>query len=211
MIERIGIEESKAIWFNNDLTVCTIDMGDQVWALPQVEVTRGNKYLLKLKSCRTLDDAQKLFEVYATDKSAPKFLPLLFDLKSQESNLQMAFDEAYGSEAWTNAYVNNDELPDLNTIWENIKDKEFSFEESPFFRDQDNDVIAIYGRPQLWTDEWMPLEIVNKIGVRDNGYGIDYIPAEYVFPSQTDFTDAFESFGFRVVLNDPRLRMISGY
>ena len=210
-IERLSVEEAKDFWFAGDLTVCTMNMDDQVWALPLIEVERGFKYLTQLKACKTLGDAQNLYKIFLNDDHAPKFLPNLVDLESQEDPLIEAFEEVWGIEEWTKPWKEADEYPAIDLIWENVKESAFDFTESKFYRDSENDVIAIYGRPQLWTDEWMPLEIVNKLGIKDDAWGIDYIPAEYVYSSQPEFTKLFKSLGFEVIEDDVRLGELSGY
>ncbi len=183
MSERMNIEEAKVSWFEDDLTVCTLSVyDDEIWALPQIEVERGSLYIQKLESCKTLGQAQDLYEAWTKDLIAPKFLPKeLIDLKSL-----------------------------LEDPWEDLREAPFDFRESPYYRD-DNDQIVTIGRPQLWTDSWMPLEVTELMGIPDEGYGIDYIPAEFIYREEKTFVTIFENYGFQVILNDPRLRTIAGY
>jgi hypothetical protein len=183
MSERMNIEKAKDFWFGGYLTVCTLAFyDDEIWALPEIEVERGSLYLQKLESCKTFWQAQDLYEVWINDPIAPRFLPKeLIDLKSL-----------------------------VEEPWEDLRDKPFDFRESPYYRD-DNDQFVTIGRPQLWTDSWMPIEITELLGIPDEGYGIDYVPAEYIFRGRDEFKRTFESFGFEVLENDPKLRTIAGY
>ncbi|WP_449065912.1 hypothetical protein [Planomonospora algeriensis] len=53
----------------------------------------------------------------------------------------------------------------------------------------------------LVTDEWMPMEIAERFGVPDNGFGLDYWPAEYLYPieRQEEIEQALRDLGFTVV------------
>jgi hypothetical protein len=182
MSKRLNINEAKKAWFENDLTVCTLNMDGEIWALPQVEVVRGNLYVERLMECKTIGQAQELYESWLADPEAPKFLPKeLIDLRIE-----------------------------VEEPWESQVNEPFEFLESPYYRDE-NDVFVTVGRPQLWTDSWMPQEVVDRIGQTDNGYGIDYIPAEYLYRGESEFKAIFEDHGFKVIENDPRLRRIAGY
>ncbi|MFI7632383.1 hypothetical protein [Microbispora rosea] len=56
----------------------------------------------------------------------------------------------------------------------------------------------------LATDEWMPVEIAERFGVPDGGWGIDYWPAEYVYPinRQDEIEQALRDLGFTVIRGD---------
>jgi hypothetical protein len=178
---RLNIEEAKFTWFENDLTVCTLYMDDEIWALPQIEVERGLSYHKLLIECETFGEAQELYETWKSDPKAPKFLPKeLIDLKSEVDSWSLQINEP------------------------------FDFLESHYYRDE-NDLYVTIGRPQLWTDSWMPQEIVELLGHTDEGWGIDYIPAEYVYRGEQEFKRIFEEYGFKVVENDSRLRSLAGY
>jgi hypothetical protein len=157
-------------------------MDDEIWALPQIEVERGLVYHKLLIGCKTFGEAQELYEAWQSDLKAPKFLPKeLVDLKSE-----------------------------VDTDWNTQIIEPFDFLESHYYRDENDQYVTI-GRPQLWTDSWMPQEIVNLLGHPDNGWGIDYIPAEYIYRGEKEFKSTFEKYGFKVVENDSRLREIAGY
>jgi hypothetical protein len=182
MSRRLNISEARFAWFENDLTVCTLNMDGEIWALPQIEVVRGLLYLERLMACKTIGQAQELYEGWLADPQAPKFLPKeLVDLKLE-----------------------------VDEPWESQVNNSFNFLDSPYYRDE-NDVFVTIGRPQLWTDFWMPQEIVDRIGQSDHGYGVDYIPAEYLYRDARAFKAVFEEHGFAVIENDPRLRKIAGY
>ncbi|SNT57522.1 hypothetical protein SAMN05216276_10676 [Streptosporangium subroseum] len=53
----------------------------------------------------------------------------------------------------------------------------------------------------LATDEWMPAEIAERFGTPDNGCGLDYFPAEYLYPleKQDEIEQALRDLGFTVV------------
>lgn len=177
------IEAAKEHWFGGNLTVCTLALyDDEIWALPQIEVERGSSYIQRLESCKTLGQAQALYGTWIKDPIAPRFLPKeLIDLKSL-----------------------------VEESWEDSREAPFDFRESHYYRDE-NDQLVTIGRPQLWTDSWMPLEITELLGIPDDGYGIDYIPAEFIYRDKKSFRTLFESYGFKLIENDPRLRDIAGY
>lgn len=212
MAKRKNLLDAKNEWFENDLTVCTLSIyDDEVWALPQIEVERGLVYLEKLQNCRTNKEAQDLYEKSLIDNGAPKFLPVLLDLKSQTESLDAVYEESIGKSDWTESWENADEYPPTEIIWNAILNEQFKYEESIFYKDGETGVVVIYGRPQLWTDSWIPTEIAEKIGVVDQGYGIDYVPAEFLYKNQNEFIRTFEANGFSVIKNDARLRKLAGY
>ena len=212
MAERKNLLDAKNEWFENDLTVCILSIyDDEVWALPQIEVERGLTYLEKLQNCRTNKEAQDLYEKSLIDNGAPRFLPVLVDLKSQTDLLDAVYEESIGKSDWTESWASADEYPPSEVTWNAILNEEFNYEESIFYKDGETGVVVVYGRPQLWTDSWIPVEIAEKIGVVDQGYGIDYVPAEFLYKNQNEFISAFEANGFSVLENDARLRKLAGY
>ncbi len=62
LMNRMSVQEVKEFWFQNDLIIyAEIGGNDKIAALPKIEAERANNYLVLLKSCHTLEDAQNLF------------------------------------------------------------------------------------------------------------------------------------------------------
>ncbi|MCO5967504.1 hypothetical protein [Actinoallomurus soli] len=53
----------------------------------------------------------------------------------------------------------------------------------------------------LATDEWMPVEVAERFGIRDTNWGIDYTPAEYLYPSEKrqEIEQALCDLGFALI------------
>jgi hypothetical protein len=204
-IHRLGIEEAKNYWFANDLVVYALggENDYEVIALPKIEVERGMKYLNKLKKCGTYGEAQKLYIEFSNDPHAPKLIPRIENLYDHNEELFDLWHVKQGQ-------VNDKKDPSIHQLLESIENDEFNWNISTIYLDENNNFKACRNE-QIWTDEWMPLEIANALGTPDTGYGIDYYEAELLYKDKDRFVETFRSFGITVLFDHPELRELVGY
>ena len=233
MSERMNIEKAKDFWFGGDLTVFA-DIGPNatVIALPAREVTRGLNYLAKLQACTTYEAAEELFLQFTKDPSAPKLIPRIIDPFAhfeyvdelftkyllgkgiEESEHLDYVDQEMGLRAFMDEHYKGDWLPheyddEFRELAEHIVRTEvpFVWNTAPPYLD-DNLNFAACRNSELWTDEWMPVEFTTAIGTPDNGFGIDYYEAEYIYPSIEKFLVEMEKYKFKVLLGKENFRRL---
>lgn len=229
MSERMNIEEAKDYWFGGELTVYA-DLGPNqtVIALPAREVTRGLDYLTKLQACSTYQAAEDLYVEFKKDQSAPKLIPRIIDPMKDFEYVEELFtkylvgkgiaesehlndvDQEMGLHTFMGEHYKGGWLPheydyEFRELAEHIVRTEvpFVWNTAPPYLD-DNLNFAACRNAELWTDEWMPVEITTAVGVPDTGYGIDYYEADYIYPSLEQFVEAFASYGVKVILGDQK-------
>jgi hypothetical protein len=225
MSERLSIELAKDFWFGGDLTVFA-DIGPNatVIALPAQEVIRGMHYLGNLQSCKSYEDAENLFKEFKKDPNAPKLIPGIIDpmedfehvvnvfaeylnLKGVEESEHLNYvDQNLGLRDFMEKTYRGDWLPheydyEYRQLAEHIVRTEVPFvwnEALPYL--DDNGLFAGCRNAEIWTDNWVPVEITAAIGVPDTGYGIDYYEADYVYTDVDKFVKEFQKHGFEVNL-----------
>jgi hypothetical protein len=72
-------------------------------------------------------------------------------------------------------------------------------------------VLTLVRDFQVWTDEWMPIEVVKSLGVPDKGYGVDYVNAEFLYQDLDKFKEIFEKSGFQIKVHEPSLMKLLRY
>jgi hypothetical protein len=214
MIKRMTVEECKAYWFGDDLTICAMKSGGEFWgALPLREVLRGSKYLKELENCQTIEQAQAVYEQYVSDAEAPKLLPRRLINFLDEADQILEFLESAIEQKLPGyeflVYEHIEQGSNLE-LYELIKNEMFSIYESQFYRDESN-VNVIYGQASLITDTWVPIEVAKEIGEKDNGDGFFYETVEYVYPDFAKFSRAFIELGFVIVSDSQVTRDLGGY
>lgn len=209
---RMSVSEAKDQWLNNDLIVCVIQAHDEVWALPKVEVERGIHYVRKLEAAKTIEDAQKVYLEYLEDENRPKLLPANVVNFLWEPDYLLELIESVIQEDPSHFNLDFEEIDeaDVEQLFELSKGLSFDLSKCTVYRDE-SDTLLIYGQPSLWTDEWIPAEIAEKLGTTDTGYGIDYEPAEFLYLNLEDFVKEFNSYGISILLQDKELYELSGY
>jgi hypothetical protein len=214
MTKRMNVEEAKSYWFGDDLTVCAMDGNGEFWgALPRREVLRGYKYLKMLEDSETIAQAQAVYEQYVADPDAPKLLPSCIINFIDEADQIMEFIESeiqQNSPRYVSLELEQFEQMSNVELYDLIKDEKFNLYESRFYRDE-SDMNVIYGQASLITDEWIPGEIAEAIGVPDTGEGFFYETVEFVYPDFSKFSRAFRDIGFEVVAESKEVRELSGY
>lgn len=214
MTQRMTLDEAKKYWFGDDLTVCAVDGDGEFWAaLPKREVVRGLSYIKKLESCQTIEQSQAVYEEYASDIDAPKLLPWRLINFMEEADRIVEFLETKVNEN-SPKYLGIDllQLEKMNNVelYGLVKEEPFNLYESRFYRDE-SDMNVIYGQASLVTDSWIPLEIAESVGVRDEGTGFFYETVEYLYPDFSTFSKAFTDLGFEVEANSVECRKLLGY
>ena len=64
---------------------------------------------------------------------------------------------------------------------------------------------------QVWTDEWIPIEVAQSLGVPDNGYGVDYVKAEFLYRDLTKFVEVFRKAGIKSKVDKPSFLKLLKY
>lgn len=109
----------------------------------------------------------------------------------------MVVDSNYGPpglfvvlKEWESSLPNEPPAPAEDVVAE-------QFSEQEWYEYQYNERIPLH----IATDEWMPTEIAERFGVRDDGWGVDYFPAEYLYPieKQDEIEQALRDLGFIVI------------
>ena len=214
MTQRLSIEEAKSYWFGDDLTVCAIDGDGEFWgALPRREVMRGCKYLKRLENCKTIEQAQAVYEDHRSDPEAPKLAPSRIVNFHDEADLILEYlENAIEQGAPVFVSLSSEKLGQMSNVqlYELIKNEPFNLHESKFYRDE-SDMNVIYAQSSLVTDSWIPLEIAEMIGVPDIGGGFFYETVEFVYPDFIAFSRIFQDLGFEVLVNTEDARELMGY
>jgi hypothetical protein len=233
MSERMSLEAAKDFWFGDDLRVfADVGPNETVIALPAREAIRGLNYLAKLQACTTYEAAEELFLQFSKDPSAPKLIPRIIDPFAHFEHVDELFtkylldkgleesehldyvDQVMGLRAFMDEHYKGDWLPheyddEFRELAEHIVRTEvpFVWNTAPPYLD-DNLNFAACRNAELWTDEWMPVEITTAIGTPDPGYGIDYYEAEYIYSSMEKFVGEMGKHGFNVLIGEKNFRRL---
>ena len=206
VVKRISIQDAKKLWFNNDLTLYLTQRDDNIYALPKVEAERALKYCELLEKCKTYKEVQSLYEQFSADPNQPKLIPRLLDLPNQLEELeQMWVDEdSTGMRDFgelSDAELVNYWLPKTFDLWQRDESNIYMAEE----------VLILVRDFQVWTDEWMPIEVAQSLGVADKSYGVDYVNAEFVYRDLDKFKQIFEKSGFQIKFDEPSFMKLLKY
>ena len=206
MVNRVSINEAKKFWFNGDLTIYATQNDGNIYALPKVEAERALKYCELLEKCKTYKVVQSLYEQFSADPNQPRLIPRLLDLHNQLEELeQMWIDEDstgmrdYGE--LSDAELLNYWLPKTFDLWQRDEPNIYMVEE----------VLILVRDFQVWTDEWMPIEVAQSLGVADKSYGVDYVNAEFVYRDLDKFKQIFEKSGFQIKFDEPSFMKLLKY
>ena len=206
MVNRVSINEAKKFWFNGDLTIYATQNDGNIYALPKVEAERALKYCELLEKCKTYKVIQSLYEQFSADPNQPRLIPRLLDLHNQLEELeQMWIDEDstgmrdYGE--LSDAELLNYWLPKTFDLWQRDEPNIYMVEE----------VLILVRDFQVWTDEWMPIEVAQSLGVADKSYGVDYVNAEFVYRDLDKFKQIFEKSGFQIKFDEPSFMKLLKY
>ena len=206
MVNRVSINEAKKFWFNGDLTIYATQNDGNIYALPKVEAERALKYCELLEKCKTYKVVQSLYEQFSADPNQPRLIPRLLDLHNQLEELeQMWIDEDstgmrdYGE--LSDAELLNYWLPKTFDLWQRDEPNIYMVEE----------VLILVRDFQEWTDEWMPIEVAQSLGVADKSYGVDYVNAEFVYRDLDKFKQIFEKSGFQIKFDEPSFMKLLKY
>jgi hypothetical protein len=222
---RPTLDQLENDWCKGDLTILASEDEGQVMAMPLAEAEKSEKYIGLIKTINTYQDAQNLYEIYCNDSEAPRLTPFLFDLKESLESLDQRVQQEYrslgrwDSNRWEgeppDPITSPDWFNDLNadfecsveSLWEEVKNLKFELNFDPCYN---ADSIPRYlGSPQIWTDQWIPMEIASKIGVPDLGMGLDYLPAEFSYLSIYEFEKIFGDFNFEVIFDVDRIQSVA--
>jgi hypothetical protein len=210
--KRLSVADAKVYWMKNDPTVCVIQNYEEVWALPRVEVERGLYYVRKLETARTVGQAQEVFNEYFKDQNPPKLLPQqIVNFLDEDDFLADSLENLMADDV-NKLVLSDEEISKLSNqqLFELVSGLSFELEECHPYRDE-AETLIIYGQASLWTDAWIPAEIAEKLGVPDEGLGMDYYPAEYLYLDIDAFEKEFISHGISVFRGHEGLRELSGY
>jgi hypothetical protein len=217
---RRTIEEAKEFWFHGDLTISIkrVGVGEGVRALPLHEVRAGARYVEKLKGCSTLGEVKAVFDEYKADPDAPKILPQLFDPLTG-ADFDAHFIEQYiaergiGPGEFDALYMRHME----NELGKNFipGDVEIEGDFELYMATADPSAIAYRFNPfeqdyykgldhwVLWTNAWVPTEVVMALGRPSEQYlNVDGDSA-YIFTNIELFVQEFEKNGFTFIFDDP--------
>ena len=92
-------------------------------------------------------------------------------------------------------------LPKTFDLWQRDEPNIYMVEE----------VLILVRDFQVWTDEWMPIEVAQSVGVADKGYGVDYVNAEFVYQDLDKFKQIFEKSGFQINVDEPSFMKLLKY
>ena len=192
------MDEAKNFWFNGDLTLYVTQIDDDICALPRIEADRALKYCQLLANCKKYSEVQSLYLTFATDFDRPKLVPKLIDLHGALEALEEMWIEEEEEGIRDYGELSDEELinywlPKTFDLWE--RDKRNIY--------MDEEVLNLVRDFHVWTDEWMPIEVAQSLGVTDERYGVDYVNAEFLYQDLTKFVEVFEKSGIEAKVDDP--------
>ena len=198
MAKRITLQDAKEFWFHGDLTLYLTQIDGDIYALPKVEAEGALKYCELLEKCKTYEEIQSLYEKFSADLDRPRLIPRLLDLHNELEELeQMWVDEdATGMRDYgelSDEELLNYWLPKTFDLWQRDEPNIYMTEET----------LTLVRDFQVWTDEWMPIEVAQSLGVPDKGYGVDYVKAEFLYRDLTKFLEVFRKAGIESKVDKP--------
>lgn len=198
MVQRLPLEKAKSFWFENDLVIYLTLIDVNIYALPKVEVERALKYCELLERCKTYDDVQALYLNFTADSDRPRLVPKLIDLYSALEKLEEMWIEEEEEGIRDYGELSDEELidywlPKTFDLWERDKPNIY----------MDEEVSNLVRDFQVWTDQWMPIEVAQSLGVTDEGYGVDYVNTEFLYQDLANFIEIFEKSGIETKVDDP--------
>jgi len=73
------------------------------------------------------------------------------------------------------------------------------------------ETLTLVRDSQVWTDEWIPNEVAQSLGVPDKGYGVDYVGAEFLYQDLTKFVELFREAGIESKVDEPSFLRLLKY
>ncbi len=206
MVKRVTLQDAKELWFHGDLTLYLTQIDGDIYALPKVEAERALKYCELIEECKTYKEAQLLYEKFFADPDRPRLIPRLLDLHNKLEELErMWIDEDFtgrrDSGELSDEQILNYWLPKAFDLWRRDEPNIYMAEE----------VLTLVRDFQVWTDEWMPIEVAQSLGVPNERYGIDYVNTEFIYKDLAKFCEIFISAGIQVKVNEPTFLKILQY
>ena len=206
MVKRVTLQDAKEFWFHGDLTLYLTQIDGDIYALPKVEAEGALKYCELLEKCKTYKEAQSLYEKFSADPDRPRLIPRLLDLHNElEALEQMWIDEdATGMRDYgelSDEELLNYWLPKTFDLWQRDQPNIY----------MDEEVLTLIRDFQVWTDEWIPIEVAQSLGVPDNGYRVDYVKAEFLYRNLTKFVEVFRKAGIESKVDKPSFLKLLKY
>ena len=206
MVKRVTLQDAKELWFHGDLTLYLTQIDGDIYALPKVEAEGALKYCELLEKCRTYEEIQSLYEKFSADPNQPRLIPRLLDLHNElEALEQMWIDEdATGMRDYgdlSDEELLNYWLPKTFDLWQRDEPNIYMTEET----------LTLVRDSQVWTDEWIPNEVAQSLGVPDKGYGVDYVRAEFLYQDLTKFVELFREAGIESKVDEPSFLRLLKY
>ena len=206
MVKRVTLQDAKELWFHGDLTLYLTQIDGDIYALPKVEAEGALKYCELLEKCRTYEEIQSLYEKFSADPNQPRLIPRLLDLHNElEALEQMWIDEdATGMRDYgdlSDEELLNYWLPKTFDLWQRDEPNIYMTEET----------LTLVRDSQVWTDEWIPNEVAQSLGVPEKGYGVDYVRAEFLYQDLTKFVELFREAGIESKVDEPSFLRLLKY
>ena len=206
MVKRVTLQDAKELWFHGDLTLHLTQIDGTIFALPKVEAEGALKYCELLEKCKTYKEAQSLYEKFSADPDRPRLIPRLLDLHNELEELEQMWIDKDATGIRDYGELSNEELlnywlPMTFDLWQRDEPNIYMAEE----------VLTLVRDFQVWTDEWMPIEVAQSLGVPDKGYGVDYVKAEFLYRDLTKFVEVFGKAGIESNVDEPSFLKLLGY
>ena len=206
MVKRVSIQDAKVLWFHGELILHLTHMDGNIYALPKVEAERALKYCELLEKCKTYKEAQSLYEKFSADPDRPRLIPKLLDLNNELEELEQMWIDEDSTGARDYGELSGEELinywlPKTFDLWQRA-------DSNIYMTDQ---VLTLVRDFQVWTDEWMPIEVAKSLGVPDKGYGADYLNTEFLYQDLDKFKNIFEKSGFQIKVDDSSFMKLLRY
>lgn len=83
MSNRIIINKPKIAWLKNDLTVCSLNMCEEIWALQPIIVESESLHLERMLECKTMDQSQEINVCWLADPRPKKAARHQLEIRSQ--------------------------------------------------------------------------------------------------------------------------------
>ena len=206
MEKRVTLQDAKELWFHGDLTLFLTQIDGNIYALPKVEAERALKYCELLEKCKTYKETQSLYEKFSADPDRPRLIPRLLDLSNELEELEQMWIDEDVTGVRDHGELSDEELldywsPKTFDLWQRDEPNIYMAEE----------VLTLVRDFQVWTDQWMPIEVAQSLGVPDKGFGIDYVNAEFLYQDLGKFIEVFGKAGIESKVDEPSFLKLLKY